>query len=109
MAKINKIVKRTDSYSLTSEARLKEIIEANIKKVYVGALKCIEMRFGDDFEGFDQIRREILRNGNDAVRNISDLISSRFNVEIVPDVVTVNFTNIGKEVVTNEEGQSFQG
>jgi len=56
---------------------LKKYISGNIKSVYKTALDSIELRFGRDFEGFKEMRKTILRSGNDAIRKIESLIDEQ--------------------------------
>jgi hypothetical protein len=53
---------------------LKKYISGNIKSVYKTALDAIELRFGRDFDGFKELRKTILRSGNDAIRKIENLL-----------------------------------
>jgi len=88
MDKMNEIIKQEDSYHLDSADFLKRMVEENVKAVFTKALKCIEIRFGKDFEGYQGIRAEILRSGNDAIRDVSRIVDERFNVGIIPEVIT---------------------
>lgn len=97
MSKLNCIRKNEDPHYIRSSEALKNIVERKIKSTYVGALKCIEIKFGTNFEGYEQIRREILRIGNDAIRDISSTIDSSFNIEQIPEVLTIKFIDKGKE------------
>lgn len=85
------VEKRTDNYSVRSEQSLKLHAKKTITSVFVQALKCIELKFGKNFEGYEQLRSEILRAGNNAIRDLSDVIGLRFNVEEIPEVLTVRF------------------
>lgn len=95
--KLNDITKKNDKYSLSSSDNLKRLLEYKIKKVFIGSLKCIEIKFGTNFDGFEQIRKEILRLGNDAIRDLHNSIDSSFNIEQVPDVLTVRFLSKGND------------
>lgn len=55
----------------------KNYISGNIKAVYKTALDAIELRFGRDFEGFKELRKAILRSGNDAVRKIEKYLDDQ--------------------------------
>jgi hypothetical protein len=48
-------------------------LETKIKHVFKTALRCIEIKFGTQFDGYDQMRREILRVGNNAIRELREL------------------------------------
>ena len=91
MKKINDIKKDTGEYALKSNDKLKDLAEKQIRKVFVTCLNCIEMRFGKHFEGYEEIRANILRVGNDAVRDLRSKISEDFNIEAIPDKITVYF------------------
>jgi hypothetical protein len=55
----------------------KKYISGNIKAVYKAALDSIELRFGRDFEGFKELRKTILRSGNDAIRKIEKYLDDQ--------------------------------
>ncbi len=90
------ITKKDDAYSVKSADFLKTLVNKEIKNVFSKALRCIEMRFGNEFEGFQAIRAEILRAGNDAIRETERIIDERFNVESVPSFITVKFNKDGQ-------------
>lgn len=93
---LQNIDKKSDSRSLLHEARLCTAIEKRIKKVFVTALKCVEIKFGKEFPGYEELRAEILREGNDAIRDLRELINRAYNIEEVPqEVLTIKFA--GKE------------
>jgi hypothetical protein len=94
--KIMKITKKTDNASLRAANLLKTQMAKQIKSVFITALKCIEIRFGRNFDGFESIRSEILRMGNEAIRQSEVVIDNGYNVEIVPEVLTINFSGTGK-------------
>ncbi|MHA2111273.1 MAG: hypothetical protein ACXADW_11470 [Candidatus Hodarchaeales archaeon] len=94
--KLENIEKKKDSRSCLFEARLCSNIEKRIKKVFVTALKCIEIKFGKEFPGYEELRSEILREGNDAIRDLKELISKGYNIEEIPNEV-LTFRFIGKE------------
>lgn len=85
------VVKKTDSRSTECSDKLKTLVRNTIKKVFVNSLKVIEIRFGKDFNGYVQLRSEILRTGNDAIRDIEDIIEQHFNIEEIPEVLTIKF------------------
>jgi hypothetical protein len=101
--KLLSIEKKTDKHSLKSADRLKIIIEKYIKSVFVGALKCVEIKFGKQFDGHDVIRREVLRLGNDAIRELHEIIDNHYNVEELPDVLTITPTLFGSKGKRNGE------
>lgn len=88
---INKINKKEDLYTVKSRNELKSLAYAQIKRVFVKALKCIEIKFGKNFDGYLDMRAEILRAGNDAYRLISETIDSDFNIEKIPNILTIRF------------------
>ena len=99
--KISEIIKKTDQYSVRSEEELKTITNKLIKSVFVGALKSIELKFGKEFNGHDQIKSEIFRIGNNAIRDFDQLVTNYFNVEQIPAVLYIGDSFIGK--VKNEK------
>lgn len=77
---------------------LKKQVEHEVRKVFRTALTCIEMRFGDDFDGFPALRAQILRVGNDAIRELSRIIDEEYNLQIIPgrrvkEVFRIDFLN----------------
>jgi hypothetical protein len=78
-----------------SAACLKKVVDKKVRGVFAKALTCIEIKFGKNFEGYAAIRAEILRAGNDAIREIGNFIDERFIVEMLPDVVTIKFKGQG--------------
>lgn len=60
---------------------LKQLIGAKVKKVFVSALRCVEIKFGHEFDGYDDLRKEILRIGNDAIREILTSLDNDFDVK----------------------------
>lgn len=91
-------IKKDDYYSVVSASELKKQISKMIKSVYVGCLKCVEFKFGKEFDGKKQIRGEILTLGNDCIRDIEKLIDERFNVEFVPEIISIDCKNRKGEV-----------
>lgn len=86
---LSKIIKKEDGYSVKSKSMLKSELHKIIKDVFIRSLRCIEIRFGRDFEGFDSLRSEILRTGNDAVRKMETLIEEGYNIESLPDLLVI--------------------
>lgn len=87
--KIVDIEKKQDDYSLKSAAQLKIINSKLMKEVFVGALRMIEMKMGSDFEGHDRVKSEIFRIGNNSIREFERIIDTFYNVEEVPNVISV--------------------
>jgi hypothetical protein len=94
---MKKIEKNNEAHAIRSAAVLKSDVAKEITKVFGTALRCIEIKFGRHFEGFEVLRAEILRSGNDSIRKIGDVIDNRYNVEMIPEIVTINFSNKEKE------------
>lgn len=103
-----KTSKKTDNISIKAANLLKAQVAKEIKNVFITALRCIEMRFGRNFEGFESIRSEILRAGNEAIRQSEIVIDNGYNVEIVPQVLTINFSGSGK-ATGGKDGQQESG
>lgn len=55
--------------------RINKALESKIKHVFKTCLKGIEIRFGDQFDGYEQLRSEILRVGNNAIRELKEVLS----------------------------------
>jgi len=64
-----------------SDKKLNSFIERKIRKLFRTFLECVEMRFGDDFDGFGAIRSKVLRSGNDTIRDIKELIERKYEVK----------------------------
>ena len=76
---------------------LKTYLAQKIKSVFVKALTCVEIRFGQEFDGYAPMRAEILRIGNDAIRECENLIDERFIIEMTQDLITIKFKiQVGK-------------
>ncbi len=80
-----------------SAKNLKMEINIQIKNVFKSALRAIEIKYGPNSEGFDIIRSEILRAGNNAIRNVEVVIDNRYLVEQLPDE-TIIFKDPGKGI-----------
>ena len=52
-----------------------------IKHVFKTALRCIEIKFGNEFDGYEQMRSEILRAGNNAIRELREVTNEAFGIE----------------------------
>lgn len=88
-----------------AEDLLKIEIEKAIKGVFTSCLEAIEIRFGDDFEGYRNLRARVLRVGNDAIRDIKDSVDDKYTVErqseslqYDADKGTVEYQRGGKDV-----------
>lgn len=82
---------KNNKFREQSAALLKAEVTKEIKTVFKAALNCLEIRFGTDFEGYEATRAQILRAGNDAIRNVSRIIDDKFIIERVREVFTVRF------------------
>lgn len=60
---------------------LNSLVERRIKSVFKTSLKCLELTVGKDHPGFEGARKEILRAGNDAIRDIREHIERQYKVE----------------------------
>jgi len=74
-----------DPYFLKSKEYMRHFLYNQIKDVFVGSLNAIENKLGKTFPSYPQLRAEILRVGNDKIREMHDLLDS-FNIEMVADV-----------------------
>ncbi len=72
---------------------LKKVVESKIKNVFFTSLRTIELAFGTDFDEYEKMRSEILRVGNNSIREIKELINAEFGIEEAPEQVKVKFTN----------------
>lgn len=84
------IKKRADAVAIRSANSLKREYSKQITRVFVTALECLEIKFGREFDGYDEIRSKILRTGNDAKRYLEELIDAKYNIEKVPDMTIVS-------------------
>lgn len=91
------IQKREDDYARRSASDLKNKVKKEVTGVFTTALSAIELALGKEFEGYERLRKAILDAGNDAVRNVAELIDSKYNIEVVPEVWTIKFKKEGKE------------
>jgi hypothetical protein len=93
---LKNIEESTHPYDLKSKSWLRDNLYNNIKSVFVGALRAIETRLGTGFEGYNGLRSEILRLGNDCIRKMHDYLDN-VNVEFIPTTVEFKFVNKDKE------------
>lgn len=87
--KLTDVKKVNDAFHRRSSHDLKQELEAMMKRVFVTALESIEIRFGRNFEGYDELRSKVLRTGNDAIRKMHDNIDSNYNIQKVPSCTIV--------------------
>lgn len=82
-----------------SPQAIKDAIQTKVKHVFKTSLKCIEIKFGNEFEGYDQMRSEILRVGNNAIRELKELINEKFDLPEEEFITKVRFKNKEKDNV----------
>ena len=92
---MKEVRKRIDKNARNSAKSLKNKVKSSITSVFKAALDMIELKCGKDFDGYDDLRAKILRNGNNAIRDLEEHIDESYNIEIIPNIYTVNF-NQGK-------------
>ncbi|RKY43067.1 MAG: hypothetical protein DRP85_00800 [Candidatus Makaraimicrobium thalassicum] len=93
--RLKNINHRDEPYFNKSKDYLRLLIYNGIKSVFVGALRAIETRLGKNFPSYPGLRAEILRIGNDAIREAHQYLE-KFNVEYIPDKETFNFQGKGE-------------
>ncbi len=76
-------------------------IDAKITKVFSTCLEAIEIRFGDEFDGYRHLRSKILRVGNDAKRELREALKD-FEIRKVKEVV--EYRNIPRKGNKDESG-----
>lgn len=81
--------KVNDAFHRRSANQLRDEIKRQVSKVFATALECIEIRFGRDFQGYEEIRSKILTSGNDAVRHLERRICDDYNVQKIPNLTIV--------------------
>lgn len=86
---MTEVKKVNDAFHRRSSHDLKQELEAMMKRVFVTALESIEIRFGRNFEGYEELRSKVLRTGNDAIRRMHENIEGNYNVQKVPSCTIV--------------------
>lgn len=71
-----------DPYLNKSKEHLRFLLYNQIKSVFVGSLNAVENKLGKSFPAYDQLRAEILRIGNDRIRDMHEILND-FNVEAI--------------------------
>ncbi len=71
---------------------LKSLIERKIKSVFKTSLKCFELTVGKDHPGFEGARKEILRAGNDAIRDLKEHLDRQYEIKQKGGVALVKVT-----------------
>ncbi len=90
----SKIMKKKDTsfHAVQSDMSLQSAVRKAISEVFKTALQCIEIKFGKDFEGYDELRKRILDVGNENIRKLERIITEDFNTNKLPDeMVTIHF------------------
>jgi hypothetical protein len=65
---------------MSGSENLKSLIERRIKSVFKTSLKCLELTVGKEHPGFEGARKEILRAGNDAIRDLREHIDRQYAI-----------------------------
>lgn len=94
---MSEVEKNYDPYFVRSNRFLQQIADKCLRKVFVNCLNIVEMKWGKHFDGYEEVRANILRTGNDAVRDLCKTIEEDFNIESIPSKLTVHFKPTGKE------------
>lgn len=89
MTRESEVRKNNDLFHRRSATALKREVKTKITKVFTGDLSMLEIKFGRDFDGYAELRADILRRGNDAIRYIEELIDAKYNVQRVPDCIVL--------------------
>ncbi len=100
--RLKDVKKIRDAFHRRSQVSLEREVNRQIKRVFVSTLELIEIKFGTDFAGYEELRAKILRTGNDSIRYVGDLLNKSYNVQKVPDVTIVNVANQRQEEEVSE-------
>ena len=87
--KLTDVKKVNDAFHRRSAHELKQETKAMMKKMFVTCLESIEIRFGREFQGYDELRSKVLRTGNDAIRKMEENIEGNYNVQKIPGCTVV--------------------
>lgn len=74
---------------------LKDQIDKKIKGVFKTCLDRIELVFGKEFDEYEILRKQILRAGNDAIRDLQEQIDRAYRIEKLP-VTVVKIEELNK-------------
>lgn len=96
MGKLSEIKKAQDKHSINSKRALNEIVRRAITKVFTNNLTSIELTFGDDFEGYAILRKQILDVGNQTIREMEEALEN-FNIQSIPTVMTLRVKGKDKQ------------
>jgi hypothetical protein len=105
--KLSEIVESHDRYFLKSREYLRTLILRSLKKVFTGALSSIEINLGTEFPQYQMLRSEILRIGNDAIRDMHQYLN-KFNIEMIPEVVEVLLSEGKRQGVQNNGTEKIE-
>lgn len=89
MKKLSDINRHDDEYSLYSKEKLKKSTAYKMKEIYKAMLDYAELTWGRDAEGFDTLRSKVLGVGNDKIRQMEDEIDEFYNIEFIPQTITM--------------------
>jgi hypothetical protein len=98
---LQEVKKKNDAFSRRSAQSFKREMARHLTRIFVQSLECVEIRFGREFDGYDEIRAKILRVGNNAKREVERIVDEQYNVEKVPHVTVVNTK--GRQTEREEE------
>ena len=76
-----------------AEDLLKVEVEKKIKEVFTSALEAVEIRFGSQFDGFENLRARILRVGNDAIRTLHESIENKYLIARQSESINIDVKN----------------
>ena len=71
-----------DPYLDKSREHLRFLLYNQLKSVFVGSLNAVENKLGKNFPAYSQLRAEILRIGNDKIREMHEMLNE-FNIEAI--------------------------
>lgn len=74
---------------------LKDQISKKVKGVFKTCLDRIELVFGTEFDEYEILRKQILRAGNDAIRDLHEQIDRAYKIEKLP-VTVVKIESLNK-------------
>jgi len=85
-----------DPYLDKSREHLRFLLYNQLKSVFVGSLNAVENKLGKNFPAYSQLRAEILRIGNDKIRDMHEILSE-FNIEAISNTSEFSHKEKGKE------------
>lgn len=84
---------------------LKDQISKKIKSVFKTCLDRIELVFGTEFDEYEILRKQILRAGNDSIRDLHEQIDRAYRIEKLP-VTVVKIEDLNKVKVRVKENNN---